>query len=284
MAMALVLILGLAASASGIEHQAFRMREDFGTEPLSDCMIQYYYYVPCPYYGWFWTLHGWSPGDVVGTWFKIGDTSMGGYDACDPSECHVLETIRILDYAGYGCYPQYEGLYTVEFEVYCAGEDGCPVGPAIWSSGPYETCFGWNYIQVEPPISICNCAVDPGPPPSGPRLLVTATHTGSEGYFPSWCVDNIYNTVAGGCEMHDVGCMVALYPRPYTSHYATMHSGYFGNGFEYCPPEWFKDRGDSTPDGSLYGYLELAWRIYVGCTGPTATRATTWGSVKSMYR
>ena len=84
--------------------------------------------------------------------------------------------------------------------------------------------------------------------------------------------------------MHDEGCLPALYPRPYVSHYPTMHSGYYGQGFEICPPQWFKDGADTTPDGSQYGFVELAWRLYVVCGGPTETGTTTWGNIKSMYR
>jgi hypothetical protein len=63
-----------------------------------------------------------------------------------------------------------------------------------------------------------------------------------------------------------------------------MHSGYYGKELEYCPPVWFKDKNDTTPDGSEYGFIELAWTIYVICSGPTATQPAAWGSIKSMYR
>jgi hypothetical protein len=33
----------------------------------------------------------------------------------------------------------------VRFGLYCADEYGCPVGAALWNSGPYETEWGWNY-------------------------------------------------------------------------------------------------------------------------------------------
>jgi hypothetical protein len=83
--------------------------------------------------------------------------------------------------------------------------------------------------------------------------------------------------------MHEYGCMPVLYPRPYASHYSTIHSGYYGHDFEYCPPQWFKEPNDSTPDGTEYGFIELAWRIYIGCDGPTQTQSTTWGSIKTLY-
>jgi hypothetical protein len=85
--------------------------------------------------------------------------------------------------------------------------------------------------------------------------------------------------------MHDTGCLPALYPRPEASHYATVHSGYYGTGvIQYCPPQWFIDQGDTTPDGTQYGFIELAWRIYLICTGPTGLEGTSWGKIKSMYR
>ena len=82
--------------------------------------------------------------------------------------------------------------------------------------------------------------------------------------------------------MHDVGCWPALYPRPTNGHYATMHSGYYGIGFEHCPPLWFLDGEDETPEGTLYGYVEFAWRLYIICA-ENALEATTWGSIKSIY-
>ena len=63
-----------------------------------------------------------------------------------------------------------------------------------------------------------------------------------------------------------------------------MHSGYYGQGFRYCPPRWFKDGRDTTPDAIEYGYVELAWRIYLTCSGPSGVEPTTWGNIKSMYR
>jgi hypothetical protein len=88
-----------------------------------------------------------------------------------------------------------------------------------------------------------------------------------------------------GCNMHEHGCLPALYPRPYTSHYSAMHSGYYGNGsFQYCPPERFRDGRDSTPDGTLYGCIELAWRLYLSCSGPSATEPSTWGAIKAIYK
>lgn len=83
--------------------------------------------------------------------------------------------------------------------------------------------------------------------------------------------------------MHDTGCCPALYPRPSVSHYpGTMHTGDYGVNFAYCPPYWFLNPGDTT--GDLYGCIELAWRLYLINTGPTAAEPSTWGNIKSMYK
>jgi hypothetical protein len=278
------LVLLIATACLGLDRQAFQMRNDFGMEPLSDCALQYYYYIPCPSYSWFWCFEGWDPGDIVGKWFEIGDMSTGTGTPCDPTDCHTLEEIRILDFAGY-CQWRYMGLYDVRFDVYCADQYGCPVGPPLWTSEEFTPCFGWTYITIDPPISICQCSVDPGPPPSGPRILVTATHVGIYCVYPCWGFDNISWAIQEGCAMHDEGCLPALYPRPYSSNYGTMHSGYYGNGgFDYCPAQWFLDPLDTTPDGTQYGFLELAWTVYLICAGPTEVSPTSWGNIKSMYR
>lgn len=278
----LALVLAVAGGAAAYEVEEFLMRDDFGTEPLSDCQLNYYYYTPCPTYSWFWAFTGWVPGDVVGCMFTVGDLSMSTGQACDPVQCHTLERIRVLDFAGYGtCHP---GLFTVDFKVHCSDEYGCPVGPALWESGPYETGFAWNYVVLDPPLSICDCLVSPGVPMSTPRILVTATHIGYYGFYPAWGFDNIWRAYAENCESHELSCLPVLYPRPYNSYYATIHTGYYGPNYQYCPPLWFQDAQDTTPDASLYGYIELAWRIYLDCSGPTGVEPTTWGHIKGMYR
>jgi hypothetical protein len=278
-----VIVCVVASSALAIEKKAYQIREDFGTAPLLDCTLQYYYYIPCPTYSWIWTFTGFDVGDVVGKWFEIGDPSTGGFGACDPAECHSLEQIRVLDMALYGL--TYPAQLWCEFDVFCCDSYGCPVGPSLWNSGLVATGHGWTSINVNPPLSICPCLTDPGPPPSTPRILVVATQVrGGPDWGPYWGADNISTPLGEGCVMHDLGCLPALYPRPHTSHYSTMHSGYYGLDFEYCPPQWFKDGNDTTADGSQYGFVELMWRIYLACTGPTETRGTTWSDIKSIYR
>jgi hypothetical protein len=281
-----ITVLALAAAAPALEKKQLEMRDDYAMEPLTDCALQYYYYIPCLTYSWFWNYTGWDAGDIVGAWFQIGDMPTGGYDPCDPQACHTLRTLRVLDFAGYCNYPRYPDLCTVELDIYCADEFGCPVGPSLWNSGHYwRMYFGWNYLHIDPPISICGCAIDPGPPPSGPRILIVATHGGTQVNYPAWGFDNISTPLGMGCAMHENGCLPALYPRPSTGHYTTVHSGYYGNGgFQYCPPLAFPDGRDTTADGSQYGYLELAWRLYLDCTGPSKTEPTTWSSIKSMYK
>ena len=273
-----VMLLVVTASALALERGAYQMREDYDAEPLYDCAIQYYYYIPCPTYSWFWVYTGWDPGDVVGAWFEIGEQGTGGWPTCSALNCHVVEEIRVLDFAGYG--QVHPGLFTVEFDIYCADETGCPVGPSLWNSGRLETGFAWNYIPVDPPVSVCGC-VDP---PLGPRIVVTANHVGMQGVYPAWGMDNISTPLEQACALHDLGCLPVLYPRPYTGHYPVMHSGFYGQGFEYCPPQAFLDGRDTTSDGTQFGFIELAWRVYVQCTGPTSTEPATWGDIKSMYR
>ena len=278
----LVLVLLTGTSALALEQRAFQIRDDFSMEPISDGTLQYYYYIPCPTYSWFWARTGWDVGDILGEWFQIGDVSTGGYDPCDPASCHMLDQFRVLDFAGYG---STHAMFLIEFDVYCADEYGCPVGPSLWNSGTMGTNFGWNYIDIDPSISICGCAVNPGPPPSGPRVLVTVTHTGADATYPAWGFDDVSSPVLTGCDLHDYGCLPMLYPRPYTSHHTTIHSGYYGNwDFQFCPPQWFRDGRDTTPDGSLYGFTELCWRLYLTCSGPTEVMPTSWSSIKSIYR
>ncbi len=265
----------------GIEKRPYMIKEDFGTALLDECSLQYYYYVPCPTYSWFWGFSGWSPGEVIGTFFTVGDVSTGGFDVCDSSNCYQIVGLRFLDFAGYGT--TYPGLFTVQFDIYCADENGCPVGPSLWDSGPIETARDWNVLPIDPPVDVSSCFIDAGPPGSHARFLVTATHIGTDCTFPEWGLDNISNLLDEGCELHIVGCLPALYPRPHNSHYPVMHSGFYGVDFAYCPPQLFEDGGDTTWDGSVYGFVELAWRIELACQ-PDAVEATTWGNLKALYR
>jgi hypothetical protein len=277
--LALAFSLASATTAMAFETRAYQLNEDFGTEPIYDIALQYYYYVPCPTYSWFWGFSGWNTGDMVGEWFQIGDEGTGPFSPCDPALCRDLEMIRVLDFAGYGVV--YPGLFTIELDVYCCDEYGCPVGPPIWNSGPKETDLGWNYFEFDPLLDVDDCA---GGPVSGARVLITATHTGSEGIYPAWGTDNVGTAVETGCMLHDLGCLPALHPRPYISQYASIHSGYYGQDFEYCPPRWFKDGRDSTSEGTQFGFAELCWRLYLGFRWGGANQPATWGSIKSMYR
>jgi hypothetical protein len=271
-----------AGLPSGSKMRAFQMKEDFGAEPLSQCYLQYYYYIPCPTFSWFWAFTGPTPGETMGAFFEIGEISTGTGTACDPEACHTLETVRVIDFAGYGT--AYPGLFSVVMDVYCADENGCPIGPPLWTSGTLEFHFGWNYVAVDPALCLTYCITTPGPPVTVPRVLVTFTHTGVSGVYPAWGFDNISTPLELSCVMHDISCMPAQYPRPYVGNYPVMHSGYCGYGVQYCPPIVIHDGRDTTPDGSQFGSIELAWRIYVSCTGPTPTLPSSWGNIKSMYR
>jgi hypothetical protein len=283
-----VIVVCVAASAYGLEKKAAQMREDFGTEPLYECYMNYYYYIPCTTNSWFWQFSGWRPGQVIGEWFRIGDPSMGRagsgcppYLNCHPCETGVIEQFRVLDFAGYGTV--YPGLFTVNFDIWCADANGCPVGPSLWTSGPKEFCAaGWNYISLSPlvPISLCYTEIQ-GNLKCYPRILITATHTGTLATYPAWGFDNISTPVGLSCTMHDNGCCPALYPRPQVSHYTTMHSGNYGVAFANCPPQWFLDGGDSV--GNTFGCVELAWRVY-GKYMFNATEPSTWGNIKSIYK
>jgi hypothetical protein len=273
-------LFALVSQVLGGEMKAYRIREDYGAEPLSECMLQYYYFIPCPTEAWFWAFSFGMPGDRLGVFFEIGDISMETGTICDPEQCHTLDRIRILDFAGYGT--MYPGWFTVEFDVYCSDERGCRVGEPIWNSGSVETVFGWNYVEVEPPLCLTGCCSEPL---SSPRILVLGTQTGTMGCYPAWGMDNISTPIEYGCEMHDISCLPALYPRPSNSHYSRLHTGYYGfEGSWYCPPWPFADGRDTTRDLSQFGGIEAAWRIYLSCTGPTGSDPTTWSAIKRMYK
>jgi hypothetical protein len=136
-------------------------------------------------------------------------------------------------------------------------------------------------VVVSPAVVLTDCSILPGQ--SNPRFLLVARHTGSNASYPAWGFDNIGRPILEGCQMHDLGCLPALYPRPYSSHYDVIHTGYYGADFEFCPPLGFPDGLDTSEDGSIYGFVELVLKIALDCNGPS-TDPTTWSRVKSMYR
>jgi hypothetical protein len=298
-ALLLIVLAGSYAVASGpvarkagdyfsaFEAEPYMMAEDFGNEPLYDCAHQYYYYIPCPTYSWFWAYSGWKPGDILGASFTIGDTPTGGYWPCDPMTCRSIETIRVLDFAGYGTV--YPGLFTIELDLYCCDTEGYPCYH-LWNSGPFETQYGWNYIEARAPVSTVTCLEECDLWWTDSSIALTMTMTGTEGLYPAVGFDNISSSVHTGCIMHDYGCLPAVYPRTWAGGTGPkVHSGYLGShAFQYWPPL-------PLPDGSPYdpvmkvrfGFVEAAWRIYVICTGPAlreaGTHPTTWGAIKSMY-
>jgi hypothetical protein len=194
--------------------------------------------------------------------------------------------LRVLDFAGYGT--TYPGLFTVEFDVWCADQWGCPIsGSNNWDSGPVETHFGWNYLEIDPFVAAFHCLIRPGDSDSPARMLVTATMIGTDCTYPAWGLDNVSSPDLLGFEMHDSGCLPALYPRPYTGYYPAVHTGYYGDQFSYCPPVRIPDGRDTTLDASRYGAIELAWRFYFRTWGPCSeesTYPTSWDGIKRMYR
>ena len=279
--MLIVLLLATSVfSMERLEKRAYQIKDDFGIEPFSDGALQYYYCIPCPTDSWFWSFYGWIPGDILGAYFRIGDMSTGGWPGLDPGSCHTLEAIRMLDFAGYGTV--YPGLYTVEFDVYCSGTSQNPFLP-LWNSGPVETHYGWNYIQIDPPLSVCSCCEYGAMYPS---IAVTMTTVGDLAGYPAVGFDNICAPVESGCEMHDIGCLPAVYPRNQCGGAnPRVHSGYVGlSPFQYWPPLGFTDGCDTTSDVSQFGFIEWVLTLYIGCRGPSGVESNTWGSIKAMYR
>jgi hypothetical protein len=270
----------LAAPAE-FEMQQRWMRSDYSGNSFYPGMLQYYYDIPCPVDSYYWAFTGPITNEIVGVFFDVGDISTGGHEPVDPAQCQSLEMIRFLDFGDYG--PGYPGCFTIQFDVYCSDQQGCPIGPSLWST-EWEPVTGWSYVPVDPPLCLTSCCADPGPPPVAARILVTAKCVGTQCFYPAWGMDNISTPIDQGCQMHDVGSMPALYPRPHTGHYPTVHTGFYGVDFEYCPPIWFMDGRDRSEDGTEYGFIELAWSIHLSCTGPTDAVSPDWSAIKALYR
>jgi hypothetical protein len=276
----------------GFDARAYQMREDFDPEPVYDCWLSYYYYVPCPTYSWFWAYSGWTPGELIGSSFTIGEQPTGPGWPCDPMTCSVIEGIGVLDFAGYGI--MYPGMFTFELDVYYPDSTGIGIWH-LWNSGPLETQFGWNYFSTWPDrIYLEQCPGYCYPWEQDcplPTFIVTMTMTGTEGTYPAVGFDNVSMPAEQGCPMHDTGCLPAVYPRAGAGgSEPRVHSGYIGTyPFEFWPPRPFPDgKHAGEPSGAeWYGAVEVAWRVYLYCYGPALEKSSqpaTWGSIKSLYK
>jgi hypothetical protein len=274
---------------TSLEATPYGIVDDFETQPLWDCGLQYYYYIPCPTYSWFWAYSGWEPGDILATIFTMGDLSTGAFEPCDPYVCAHIEAVRILELSGYG--EAYPGVYSVELDIYCCDAESYPC-VHLWNSGPLDLGFGWNEFEVWPLVEISRCAAECGNwDPTSKCFALTMTMVGTGGDYPAVGFDNVGTSVEAGCVLHDVGCLPAVFPRSWAGGSGTrVHSGYVGAyPFQYWPPL-------GLPDGLIYsgglgfgcGFVEAAWRMYFHCTYPTRFETTiqsaSWGGIKNLYR
>jgi hypothetical protein len=317
---ALGLVLLLATSVFAVEPKEYLMRPDFGTEQLGDYPCQFFYHIPISpedLRSYYWAFSGWDCDTWMGQCFECWHQNTYGLDPMDPLLDHTVQAIEFLDFAGYGTL--YPGLFTIELCMFC--QDPVTKNPVedppgwytpLWCSGPIETHPGWNIFYLDPPVCVTDCCLDLGPPPAYPAVLMMAHLVGTDCAYPAFAWDNMSSPTLAGFAMHDIGCLPVHYPRPYVCYWDQMHSGYYGvhpfsccdeygnpvaipAPFPYCPPLNLVDPRDTTtcpgyfclPDGVVgqqYGFLELAWTIYLDRSGPTATEGTTWGNIKSMYR
>ena len=103
------------------------------------------------------------------------------------------------------------------------------------------------------------------------------TMVGMEAGYPAIGLDNIGTSLYYGCEIHDVGCPTAVYPRDQCGGAEpTVHSGYVGlSPFEFWPPLGFCDGLDTTGDCSQFGFVEWVLTLDIGCSGPSGVEAST---------
>jgi hypothetical protein len=170
--------------------------------------------------------------------------------------------------------------------VHRADASGKPLH-RLWDSGPLETGFGWNYIEVVPPygLDLGECFEDD---PASLGFIVTMEFVGTLGGFPRIGFDNIGTAVDVGCLMHDSGCLPAHWPKTWLGGGdPRVHSGYVGDyRFQYWPPLAIPD-AMFFPDDCT-GSVDLAWRVYLDCHGPGLTPQspfpTSWGGIKNLYK
>ncbi len=141
-------------------------------------------------------------------------------------------------------------FFGVYYDLYNVDGQGCLTGASIGTSAPYDPVERWNFIPSLGSVS-------------SPDVAVTATWT--LGTLPYAATDDNIANAAGGPACAGVGVGTG----------SSVRYGNTDQGTVYCPPVPFSD---------ALGPTNLLVVTFWSQEVPTATEASSWSDIKSLFR
>jgi hypothetical protein len=216
-------------------------------------------------------VDGIGENESVGLHFNMSD-SVAWYPPCDTAACLTLDVVELVFYE---VLPM-ESDQTMNVKVYGADAVGEPVGQLLGNRSfrplPTDTVpFGTSIIDftnggAELGLDLSGC---------GGTFVVILTWKNSTGH-PALVLDNV-STCVDSCPANAACCEMGAGPYVYPRQ--TTHTYDFGSEGSWSRQDSFPDPGGA----GAYGYLEALWTCRF-CSISAATRPTSWGGIKALYR
>jgi hypothetical protein len=231
--------------------------------------LSYYYFIgDCAYVTVFENI---EENKSMGMHFNMQDT-VAWHEPCDTSACMTLDVIDLTFYDVLAP-PSDQGL---NVKVYGADALGEPVGPLLGNRA-FTPLFTDTAAFTITSIDFTNSGQEPGLDLSGSggSFVVLVTWKNSTGH-PSLVLDDVC-TCVDSCAVNPACCAMGI--APYI--YPRLKTHTYDYGFEWA---WSKQDSFCDLCGCVgFGYLEALWTCNF-CTESAATKPTTWGTIKALYR
>lgn len=280
LAMLLALILVLAAASWGWETRTLRMGGsdlagigDAHLASIPACTLSYYYMIDgCALVS---IVSGVEENQTMGVRFEMAE-AVAWHSPCDTNACLTLDAIKIVLYDVLPA-PNDQSM---NLKVYATGEFGQILGDALGNVDFSPAYTGGGTFSATL-VDFTNEGIVPGLDLSGcgghcVALLTWKNSTGHPGLVldvVSACVDSC-GTDAACCAMGSA---------PYTYPRSTAHTYDYGYGAEPEEPMPICDPAEAGQLCPTYGYVEAVWEAYF-CAISASVEATTWGTIKALYK
>ena len=272
---AIVLLVLMAGQAGAFTVRAVAMSPqdiqnlmDFRENLAVQCMLSYYYLLAdCAFVS---VIDGIQENNTFGMHFNMTNV-VPFYPACDTAACLTLDAVEIVLYDVLGA-PNDQAM---NVRVYGSDSAGEPSGELLGNRDFTPASALEQFTTVV--IDFTNGGAVTGLDLSGCRgnFVVLLTWKNATGH-PDLVLDNVSTCVAG-CPANPACCQMGSYPYLYPR--TATHTYYYGVG-----PTWAIEDSVADPGGSAtYGYLEGLWKSDF-CKTSAATRPSSWGSIKAIYR
>ena len=275
-----VLLLLASAPAPGWESKTLRMSDSelaeikrAGPAGSPACTMGYYYLIDdCALVS---VVSGVEEKQTVGVCLDMVEAT-AWHTPCDTNACLTLDVIKIVLYDVLA--PPAD--QTMNLKVYAAGESGQVEGDMLGNLD-FSPAYGGESAFTSTLIDFTNEGTVPGLDLSGcaGRCVVLLTWENDTGH-PGLVLD-IVSACVDSCGANAACCAMGV--PPYIYPRGTVHTYDYGHTAEPGEPGPICDPAEGGGTCPTYGYLEAVWNAYF-CTTSTSVEATTWGSIKTLYR